>query len=144
MTKPTLRPRLVVADGVKAIDFYRAALDAEELVRYAEPSGAIVHAELKIGDDVFSLTQEEGVHNISPDTLGGSPMLLTLEVDDADQAGAAMEAAGATVVIPIDDRYYGNREGRLRDPFGHLWIISQRNDDLSTDEIQRRIDAETD
>ena len=135
-----LLARLVVDDAAAAIDFYVDALGATELVRYPEPSGKIVHAEVQIGDDVISLTDADADCNRSPAELGGSGVLLTLVVADADATGAAMVECGAEVVIPIDDRFYGRREGRLRDPFGHLWIISEDGDDLPADEIQRRVD----
>ncbi|MEM9563318.1 MAG: VOC family protein [Actinomycetota bacterium] len=140
MTEPTLYPRLVVDDAAKALDFYVDALGATELVRYPEPSGTIVHAELQVGASVFSVTDADGGHNVSPVSLGGSGLLLTLVVDDADAVGASFEAAGGEVVIPIADQYYGRREGRLRDPFGHLWIISEDGEELAEDEIRRRVD----
>ena len=137
-----LFPRLVVRDAAAAIDYYCEALGATELARYAEPTGTIVHAEIQVGDDVFSVTEEAGGDlNRSPSSLAGSPVLLTLVVDDASATGDAMVAAGAEVVIPIEDRYYGRREGRLRDPEGHLWIISQGLEDLTDDEIHRRMPA---
>ena len=136
-----LFPRLVVPDAATAIAFYEEELGATELVRYADPSGTVVHAELQIGDDVFSLTEDDGGPNRAPASLGGSPLLLTLVVDDAHAVGRAMVAAGASVVIPVDDRYYGRREGRLRDPAGHLWIVSQDAEDLSDEEIRRRMAA---
>jgi PhnB protein len=139
MSNPSIRPRLVVTDGAAAIDFYTSAIGAIELHRFADPSGKIVDAELRIGDDVFSLTEEQGDANVSPTTLGGSPMLLTLTVDDADAVGAAMEKAGSEVVFPIDDQFYGRREGRLRDPFGHLWIVGQVLEDLTDEEIDARL-----
>lgn len=108
-------------------------------MRFAEPSGTIVQAEVSIGDDHISLTESDGACNRSPSSLGGSPMLLTLSVDDADRVAAAMVEHGATVVIPIEDRYYGRREGRLEDPSGHLWIISETLEELTDDEIARRL-----
>lgn len=140
MNDPTLYPRLVVDDAAAALDFYTIGLGAVELVRYAEPSGVIVHAEIQVGADVFSITEADGLVNESPLGLGGSGVLLTLVVDDADQLGAALVAAGAEIVIPIADQYYGRREGRLRDPFGHLWIISQDGEELSEEEIRRRVE----
>lgn len=140
MTKLHLQPRLVVRDAPKAIEFYVTALGAEEVDRYTEPSGKVVHCELRIGDDVFSLTEEDVDHSPSPLAIGGSGLLLRLMVPDADAVGQAMEAGGAEVIIPIEARYYGPREGRLRDPFGHLWILSQAGEDLSPEEVQDRID----
>jgi PhnB protein len=139
MTSLAIHPRLVVDDASTAIDFYVTALDATELMRYADPSGKIVQAEVQIGNDVIALTEHDGDCNLSPTDLGGSPLLLTLTVDDADATGNAMISAGAEVVIPIDDRYYGRREGRLRDPAGHLWIISEHLEDLTDDEITQRL-----
>jgi PhnB protein len=139
MTTASIRPRLVVRDGAAAIDFYTSALGAKELHRFADPSGRIIDAELQIGDDVFSLTEEQADVNVSPATLGGSPLLLTLTVDDADAVGAAMEQAGAEVVFPIDDQFYGRREGRLRDPSGHLWIVGQVIETLTDEEIDVRL-----
>jgi PhnB protein len=139
MSNPSIRPRLVVRDGAAAIDFYTSTIGATELHRFTEPSGKLVDAELRIGDDVFSVTEEQDDVNVSPLTLGGSPLLLTLTVDDADAVGAAMERAGAEVVFPIDDRFYGRREGRLRDPFGHLWIVGQVIESLTDEEIDARL-----
>ncbi|MBA3367138.1 MAG: VOC family protein [Geodermatophilaceae bacterium] len=133
--------RLVVDDAAAALDFYVAGLGGRELVRYAEPSGTIVHAEVKIGESVFSLTQADGEINRSPADLGGSAVLCHLQVPDADATAASMVAHGATVVIPVGDQYYGSRDGRLRDPFGHLWLLTQPLGELSPKEIQARVDA---
>jgi len=122
----TVRPRLVVPDVDEAIAYYVEHLGAERGLRHAEPSGHVVHAELRIGRSELSLTQASDDWWVSaPAGLGGSPVLLTLTVSDASAVGAAMADGGATVLIPIEDRWYGRREGRLRDPFGHLWIVGQ-------------------
>jgi len=143
MTKNAkLYPRLVVGDAAAALAFYTAALGAAELVRFAGPDDVIVHAEVQVGDGVFYLTQADGGLNRSPVDVGGSPLLLTLVVSDADAVGAAFEAAGGEVIIPIDDQFYGRREGRLQDPFGHLWIISQDAENLPDDEIRRSLGGE--
>jgi PhnB protein len=124
-TTTTLLPRLIVADAVRAIDFYAAAFGAEEIERHAGDDGKIVHAELRFDGVTLTLKDEEPeTTDVGPATLGGSPVILTLEVTDADAAAARMEKAGATVVYPIADWPYG-RMGRLRDPFGHVWMISQ-------------------
>jgi PhnB protein len=132
--------RLVVSDGAGAIDFYRAAFGAREIARYTDPQGKIVHAELDFGGTVIALKDEDG-GDPAPTTLGGSPVIIALDVNDADAVGQAMEQAGATVIYPIQDWDYGERGGRLADPYGHLWMISQKIEDLSPDEIQRRTDA---
>ncbi len=136
-----LQLRLVVQDAAAALDFYVAALGGRELIRYAEPSGAIVHAEVEVGDSVFSVTQADGNVNRSPSDLGGSPVLCHLQVPDADARAAAMVSKGATVVIPVANQYYGSRDGRLQDPFGHLWLLTQPLGELSPGEIQARVDA---
>jgi PhnB protein len=139
-TTPHLQPRLVVRDAPRAIQFYVAALGAEEVDRYTEPSGTVVHCELRIGESSFSLTEEDVDHSPSPLAIGGSGLLLRLTVLDADAVGQAMVAGGAEVIVPIEARYYGPREGRVRDPFGHLWILSQEGEDLSKEQVQARID----
>jgi PhnB protein len=125
-TKPTtLCPRLIVADAVRAIDFYIEAFGAEEGERHTRPDGKIVNTELKFDEVVLTLKDEEpGTPDVGPSQLAGSPVILTLKVADADAVAARMEKAGATVVYPIDDHPYG-RGGRLRDPFGHVWMIFQ-------------------
>lgn len=125
----TLTPRLIVSDAAKAIEFYRAALGAEEASRYADASGAIVHAELTVDGATFTLKDESptsahGVSDQAPTSYGGTPVFLSLQVPDARAVGARMEAAGATVVFPIDDHPYGTM-GRFADPFGHIWMIHQ-------------------
>ncbi len=132
-----LYPRLVVSDAARAIDFYTVAFGAEEVARYTDADGKIVHAELRIGGAVVAV-KDEGDGDPSPPTLGGSPVIMALDVSDADAVGDAMTRAGATVVYPIQDWPYGSRGGRLADPFGHLWMVSQQIQDLAPDEIQRR------
>lgn len=122
----TIRPRLVVTDVDHAAAFYERSLGALRGPRYAEASGHVVHAELRIGESDLSLTQaREEWGLLAPEALGGSPLLLTLVVADSSAVGQAMVTGGGTVVVPIEDRPYGKREGRVRDPFGHLWVISQ-------------------
>ncbi len=141
-----LHPRIIVQRGDDALTFYREALGAEIVERYADPhlDGLIVHAALRIGGGVFTLAEERREWgNLAPPSLGGTPVLIELEVEDARAVGERMCAAGAEVIIPIEDRFYGKREGRLRDPFGHLWVISQTLEALSPDEIDRRMRAGT-
>jgi PhnB protein len=142
-TLPRLQTHLIVAGAARAIAFYEKALGAKEVVRFADEKlgGLIVHAELAIGEMHFTLAEENREwHNVGPLALGGSPVVLTLEVENADAAGERMVNEGAKVVFPIADQFYGKREGRLQDPFGHLWIVSQTLEQLSSEEIQRRVD----
>ena len=128
MTNPdtaVLRPRLVVDGAARAIEFYREVFGAEEVARFDDPSGKVVHAELAIGESRLTMKDEDGADQ-APTTLGGSPVLLSLTVDDVDALGERMVAAGGKVVFPIGDHEDG-RGGRILDPFGHAWMISQRS-----------------
>ncbi|HJL00388.1 MAG TPA: VOC family protein [Polyangiaceae bacterium LLY-WYZ-15_(1-7)] len=139
-----LTTRLIVKGADAALAFYREVFGAELLERYVEPEGgAVVHAALRLeGGTILALAEANpGWENRSPEGLGGSPVILSLEVDDVDGLGARMVEAGAEVVFPIADQFYGKREGRLRDPFGHLWILSTTTEELSPEEIERRMAA---
>jgi uncharacterized glyoxalase superfamily protein PhnB len=123
-TVTSMYPRLVVADAARAIDFYVSALGAVETARHTDDNGKVIHSELKLGSLMFAVKDEDD-GDPGPATLGGSPVILALDVTDADAIGDAMIAAGATVIYPIRDWDYGARAGRFADPFGHLWMISQ-------------------
>jgi PhnB protein len=116
-----LYPRLVVTDASAAIDFYVTAFGAKETERHTDDSGRIVHAELILGPAVVAV-KDEGDGDPAPTTLGGTPVIMALDVDDPDGVAAAMQAAGATVIYPIADFEYG-RGGRLADPWGHQWML---------------------
>jgi len=125
-TTAGIRPRLVVEDVDAAVDYYDRYLGATRGPRHAEPSGLVVHAELTIGTSTISLTQAHDDYRLySPQSAASSPVLLTLTVADASAVGDAMVDGGATVLVSIEDRPWGKREGRIRDPFGHLWVLSQ-------------------
>jgi PhnB protein len=132
-----LYPRLVVSDGAAAIEFYTRALGAKETARYTDPAGKIIHAELTIGTATVAVKDEDDT-DPAPTSLGGTPVVIALYVDNADAVAAAMTDAGAQVVYPVSDWPFGERSGRLADPYGHLWMVSQRTEDLSPEEIQRR------
>jgi PhnB protein len=119
----SITPRLVVQDAARAIDFYTAALGAKELERHTDPTGKIVHATIDISGHTVAI-KDEGDGDPAPPSIGGSPVILSLDVDNADTVADAMLRAGATVVYPIQDWDYG-RGGRLADPYGHLWMIFQ-------------------
>jgi PhnB protein len=127
----TVTPRLVVRDGAGAIDFYRAAFGAEEIGdRFTAPGGELIHAEVRIGDSVVMITQDAGDADAparSPDSLGGSvSAIMATYWEDVDAAWQRALAAGAEVVYELADQFYGERAGRLRDPFGQQWMMSQR------------------
>jgi PhnB protein len=138
----TMTPYLCVRDSLKAIAFYKKAFGAiahgEPLVG---PDGKIGHAQIQIGDSVLMLSDEMPAWgNKSPETLGGTTVKLHLYVADADAAFAKAIAAGATVVMPVMDQFYGDRSGRLTDPFGYGWIISTHTEDVSEPELKRRFE----
>jgi PhnB protein len=136
-------PRLTFKDAAKAIEFYTRAFGATEISRF-EAGGSIPHAELRIGDSVILLTEEwpEG-QRFSAETLGSSPVQLSLQVDDVDSFAARAVAAGMKTVFPIGDKFYGRREGSFADPFGYLWNISTLKEEMSVEEMHRRMAAET-
>jgi PhnB protein len=139
----TVTPRLVVADGAAAIEFYRDAFGAEELGEpFTDPDGRVIHAEIRIGDSVVMITEDSGDSSAvarSPHSLGGivSAIMATFW-SDVDVAWERAVAAGAEVVYPLADQFYGERGGRLRDPFGQQWMLSQHLEDVSHDEMNRR------
>lgn len=138
-----LNPYLSVTKTADAIEFYAKAFGAVETgPRLTTPDASIVHTEMKIGDCTFMLSDENpDFENQSPLSLGGTPVRLNLEVADADAVAEQAVKAGAELVIPIADQFYGYRSGRLVDPFGHQWILSQKVEDLSHEEMQKRMDA---
>ncbi|MFP3921070.1 MAG: VOC family protein [Dichotomicrobium sp.] len=136
-------PHLVVSDTEAALRFYAEAYGAEELFRLTMPDGAIVHAEMLIGGALVMLADASPEHgNRAPDTAGEPPsVLMNLLVPDVDDVVARAKAAGAEELIPVDDRFYGHRSGRIRDPFGHVWIVATIIENVSPQEMQRRMDA---
>ncbi len=133
---------LCVADSAAAIDFYVRAFGATERFRLVEPSGRIGHAELQLGPVVLMLSDafpEYGIHAPQPGTL--PPMRIHLHVDDADAAIARALEAGATPLGEISDQFYGERGGRVVDPFGHIWLLGHSIEMLTPEEMQRRYTA---
>ncbi len=139
MPEPKLTPRLIVAGADRAISFYQEVFGAQLLERFVD-AGRVVHAAMRIDDAVFALAEERhDWNNVSPASLEGSAVILQINTDDADALAEAMLRAGAKEVFPVADQFYGKREGRFRDPFGHLWIVSQTLEALSAQEIERRV-----
>jgi PhnB protein len=137
----SLIPYLCYRDAAKAIDFYKRAFGATELMRLAEPSGKIGHAELKIGDVIFMISDEYPDYDaISAETLGGSPIKLHLYVPDVDQFAHRAVAEGAIVSRPIEDQSYGDRAGQLKDPFGYTWMVATHKQDVSVADMQKSFD----
>jgi PhnB protein len=135
----TLTPYLIVKGGPQAIDFYKRAFGATELLRLAGPEGSIAHAEIKIGDSPVMLADEVPSMGFrGPQSIGGSPVCLMLYVEDVDARFQQAVAAGATVVRPLANQFYGDRSGTLTDPFGHVWTIASHIEDVSQEEIELR------
>jgi PhnB protein len=138
----TVTPRLVVRDGAAAIDFYRSAFGAEAVGEpFTGPEGELIHAELRIGDSGVMLTDEGADPEApakSPQTLGAVSAIMATYWEDVDAAWERALGAGAEVIYPLADQFYGERGGRLRDPFGHQWMLSMRIEDLTHEEIARR------
>jgi PhnB protein len=132
-------PYLRVHGASEAIDFYTRAFGAKELFRLTEPSGRIGHAEIKIGPATVMLADEYPEHDIrGPRSLGGTTFSIHLHVGDVDEAFKQAVSAGASVVQPLKDQFYGERSGTVRDPFGHEWLLGGHLETVSPEEMQRR------
>lgn len=118
-------PHLVCRDCTGAIDFYKAAFGAEEMMRLPGPDGRLLHASIRLNGSMVMLNDEyPEMGGVSPLALGGTPVTLHLMVDDADGVAAKAVKAGAEVVMPVADQFWGDRYGVVKDPFGHLWSIA--------------------
>lgn len=136
----TITPYLVVKGASKAIDFYKKAFGATELFRMDGPNGLIAHAELKIGDSPIMLADENPQMGYgAPEINGRSPVGLMIYVDDVDKIAAQAIAAGIKTERPVEDQFYGDRSGNFVDPFGHRWTISTHKEDVSQEEMGRRM-----
>ena len=135
----TASPYLTVSDAAAALDFYKRAFGATELMRLTGPGDKIGHAEIMIGNSRIMLSDEFPGFGLSPQSLGGSPVKIHLYVEDVDALAKQAVAAGAKIIRPVEDQFYGDRSGQLADPFGHLWIVSTHQEDVSLEEIQRRV-----
>jgi PhnB protein len=138
----TVTPRLIVRDGAAAIDFYVEAFGAEEIgERFHLPDGQLVHAEVRIGDSVVMISEEGADSDApakAPDSLGGVSAIMATYWEEVDAVWERAVAAGAEVLYPLADQFYGDRGGRLRDPFGQQWMLSRRIEDVSREEMERR------
>lgn len=135
----TITPYLNVRGAAKALDFYQRAFGAREQYRMGGPNGTIMHAEMRIGDSVFMLADEnEDWGNRSPESLGGVASSLMVYVEDVDTRFKQAVDAGATVIMPLQDHFYGDRSGTVQDPFGHRWMLSMHVEDVSPEEMERR------
>ena len=139
----TLTPYITVKGAARAIEFYKQVFGAVESgARYTEPGGRVGHAEITIeGARVFLADEHPEIDVLSPESLGGTTVLLHLSVADAGVVVARAATAGATVQRAVQDQPYGERSGTIKDPFGYRWMIATRIEDVSKDELQGRVGA---
>ena len=134
----TVNVMLAVKDAAHALDFYNRAFGAEITMKLTDPNGGVVHAEFKIADTVIMLAEENKDHNQSPQTLGGTSVFLHIYTGDIEAFTEEATKAGAEIVIPIKKQFYGDRTCRLKDPFGHVWVIATHMEDVPPAELQKR------
>ena len=135
----TLTPYLAVRDAAKAIEFYKKAFNATETFRMNAPDGKIGHAEMKIGDSVVMLSDENPQGGCaSPTALKGTTVTLFLYVENVDATFNQAVQAGATVLMPVTDMFWGDRHGQVADPFGHRWSVATHKEDLNPEEVAER------
>ncbi len=138
----TVTPYMTINGASGAIEFYKEAFGATEIFRWADPDGRVRHAEVVIGDSPVMLTDEAPDFGmVGPQSFGGSPVHMFLYVEDADAVFERAIAAGATELMPVENSEDGDRRGGVTDPFGHVWYISTHKEDVSPEEIQRRVAA---
>jgi PhnB protein len=139
---PSISPYLCVNGASNAIEFYCKAFGATERMRIAAPDGKVGHAELEIGGGLIMLADEHPeIGFVSPKSLGGSPVVIHMYVEDVDAFCARAVGAGATLVRAVADQFYGDRSGQLRDPFGHVWSVATHKEDVSPEEMKKRAAA---
>jgi PhnB protein len=139
----SVTPYLTVNDAARALDFYKRAFGAQEVMRMDGPGGKIGHAEIKIGDSKLMLADEmPGMGARSPQSLGGTTSGVMLYVENADTVFNQAVSAGAQVEAPLADMFWGDRYGRLKDPFGHSWSIATHKEDVAPAEMQKRMQQE--
>jgi PhnB protein len=136
----SVTPYLTIKNAVRAIDFYKQAFGATEILRMADPdSGQVGHAEIKIGDSHVMLADEHpALGFVGPQTLGGSTVSICLYVEDVDSLFERAIKAGARELRPVQNQFYGDRSGTLQDPFGHVWSIATHIEDVSNEEMEKR------
>ncbi len=135
----TLTPYIVVDDAAQAIEFYKRALGATERGKMLGPDGKIAHAELEIGDSLLMLSDPFPQSSIkTPKELGGTTAATFMYVEDVDEVVQQVVDAGGTITMPVEDQFWGDRYGKVVDPFGHEWNIATRKEDLTSEEIEKR------
>jgi PhnB protein len=137
----SVTPYLIVTGAANALDYYKMAFDAQEIMRMPGPDGKIMHAELQIGSSRIMLADESPqMGHKSPQTLGGSGTGLMLYVNDVDDTFQRAVSGGGKIVQAVKDQFYGDRSGTVADPFGHQWTIATHVEDVTPEEMKRRMD----
>ncbi len=137
----SVTPYLIVKDASRAIEYYKKAFGATEIMRFPGPNNTVMHAEIQIGDSRLMLADEGQNEYRSPQQLGGTPVSLMIYVNDVDKVFNQAVSAGAKQSRPVQDQFYGDRSGNLIDPFGHVWTVATHKEDVSEQEMQRRMQA---
>ncbi len=139
-TYPRVMPYLAIGGAADAIAFYKEVFGATERMRMPAPGDRIGHAELQIGDSVVLLADEfPEINHVGPKRLGGSPVTLTIYVENVDQVVAKAVQKGARIVQPVEDKFYGDRAGQIEDPWGHKWSVMTHVEDVTPEEIAERM-----
>lgn len=138
----SVTPYLCCRDAARAIEFYKKAFGATEIMRMGAPDGKVGHAELQIGNSRVMIADEfPEMQFLSPASIGGTPITLHLYVEDVDAVVPRAVGAGAKVTRPVKDEFYGDRAGQVEDPFGHKWYVATHKEDLTMEEIDKRREA---
>lgn len=138
----SVTPYLIIRGAAKALDYYKQVFGARVMVRMDAGEGKVAHAEIKVGDSVVMLADEQPEMGfVAPESIGGSPVCLMLYVPDVDTVFERAIAAGAKQLRPLENQFYGDRNGTLTDPFGHVWTIGTHVEDVSPEEMKNRMAA---
>ncbi len=138
----TVTPYIIVRNAAKALDWYKSVFGAQEVMRFPGPGGKIMHAEIQIGDSHIMLADEFPQMNaVSPQTVGGTSVGIMIYVEDTDAVFNKAVENGARVLQKPEDKFYGDRNATIYDPFGHMWYLSTHKEDVTPEEMQRRMAA---
>ncbi|MGI8731927.1 MAG: VOC family protein [Pyrinomonadaceae bacterium] len=138
----SVTPYLIIKGAAAAIDYYKNVFGATELFRMAGPDGKVGHAEIKIGDSPIMLADEHPeLGHLGPQTLGGTSVGIMIYVDDVDTIFNAAIGAGGQQIKPLENQFYGDRSGTLKDPFGHMWTVATHVEDVAPEEMEKRAAA---
>lgn len=134
----SITPMVAIKSAASAIEWYKKVFDATEHYRLTDTEGNVTHAEIRIGDSTIMVAEEHPDYNKSPTTLNGTSVIFNLYVPDVDLIFDRAVQANSKVIFPVKDQFYGDRTGRIQDPFGHMWIISTHIKDVSPEEMKKQ------